>query len=148
MGTYTQLLYQIVFSTKNRQPILIKENRKELFKYIWGILNNKNCHLYRINGVSDHIHIITHIHPTHSVSDLVKIVKVSRGNFIKSKKLFTDFEGWQDGYGAFTYKITALDRLIEYVKNQEKHHKNVSYKEEFISLLEEHKIKFDERNLL
>lgn len=148
MGTYSQLLYQIVFSTKNRQPILKKENRKELFKYIWGILNNKNCHLYRINGVSDHIHIITHIHPTESVSDIVKVVKISSGNFIKSEKLFTEFEGWQDGYGAFTYKITALDRLIEYVKNQEKHHKNVSYKEEFISLLEEHKIKFDERYLI
>lgn len=148
MGTYTQLLYQIVFSTKNRQPILKKENREELFKYIWGILNNKNCHLYRINGVSDHIHIITHIHPTQSVSDLVKVVKVSSGNYIKSKRLFTGFEGWQDGYGAFTYKFTALDGLIEYVKNQEKHHKNVSYKEEFISLLEEHKIKFDERYLL
>lgn len=148
MGTYTQLLYQIVFSTKNRQPILKKENREELFKYIWGILNNKNCHLYRINGVSDHIHIITHIHPTQSVSDLVKVVKVSSRNYIKSKRLFTGFEGWQDGYGAFTYKFTALDGLIEYVKNQEKHHKNVSYKEEFISLLEEHKIKFDERYLL
>ncbi|PKD43436.1 IS200/IS605 family transposase [Rhodohalobacter barkolensis] len=148
MGTYSQLLYQIVFSTKNRQPILKKENRKELFKYICGILNNKNCHLYRINGVSDHIHIITHIHPTESVSDIVKVVKISSGNFIKSEKLFTEFEGWQDGYGAFTYKITALDRLIEYVKNQEKHHKNVSYKEEFISLLEEHKIKFDERYLI
>lgn len=148
MGTYTQLLYQIVFSTKNRQPILKKENREELFKYIWGILNNKNCHLYRINGVSDHIHIITHIHPTQSVSDLVKTIKFSSGSFIKSKRLFTRFEGWQDGYGAFTYKFSALDGLIEYVKNQEKHHKNVSYKEEFISLLEEHKIKFDERYLL
>ena len=56
MSTYTQLLYQIVFSTKNRKKVLIKENREELYKYIWGILKHKNCHLYQINSVEDHIH--------------------------------------------------------------------------------------------
>lgn len=64
MSTYTQVLYQIVFSTKHRTPSLIEENRERLFKDIWGILNNKNCHLYRINGVEDHLHIATHIHPS------------------------------------------------------------------------------------
>ena len=63
MSTYTQILYQIVFSTKYREPTLLKENREELFKYIWGILKNKNCHLYRVGGIEDHIHIVTHIHP-------------------------------------------------------------------------------------
>ncbi len=64
MSTYTQILYQIVYSTKYRRPTLVKENRSELFKYIWGILKNKKCHLYRINGVEDHLHIVTHIHPS------------------------------------------------------------------------------------
>jgi len=147
MSTYTQLIYQIVFSTKNRRPVLQKEKRDDLFKYIWGIMKNKNCHLYRINGVKDHLHIITHIHPSLPIAGLVKDIKLSSGNFIRKKNLFAGFEGWQSGYAAFTYKIDAVDNLIEYVKNQEEHHKFVSYREELINLLNEHKIEFDERYL-
>ena len=147
MSTYTQLIYQIVFSTKNRQPVLQKEKRDDLFKYIWGIMKNKKCHLYRINGVKDHLHIVTHIHPTLTVSGLVKDIKVSSGNFIKRENLFAGFEGWQAGYAAFTYKVNAVDNLIEYVKNQEEHHKKMSYREELINLLNEHKIEFDDRYL-
>lgn len=88
MSTYTQLLYQIVFSTKYRKPCLVKENREKLFKYIWGVLKNKNCHLYRINGVENHIHILTHIPPVLSISSLVKDVKVSSSIFIKEQNLF------------------------------------------------------------
>ncbi|MBW6482384.1 MAG: transposase [Vicingaceae bacterium] len=73
MSTYTQILYQIVFSTKYREPTFIKNNRDELFKYIWGVLKNKKCHLYRINGVEDHLHIVTQV----SLSSLVKDIKVS-----------------------------------------------------------------------
>ena len=147
MSTYTQLIYQIVFSTKNRQPVLQKEKRDDLFKYIWGIMKNKKCHLYRINGVKDHLHIVTHIHPTLTVSGLVKDIKVSSGNFIKRENLFAGFEVWQSGYAAFTYKVDAVDNLIEYVKNQEEHHKKVSYRQELINLLNEHKIEFDDRYL-
>lgn len=147
MSTYTQLTYQIVFSTKKRRPVLEKEKRDDLFKYIWGLLKNKDCHLYRINGVKDHLHILTHIHPTLSVAGLVKDIKVSSSNFIRRENLFAGFEGWQSGYAAFTYKVNAIDNLIEYVKNQEEHHKNVSYLEELINLLNEHNIEFDERYL-
>ena len=102
MGTYTQILYQIIFSTKYREPVMIKANRVELFKYITGILENKKCKLYQINGVEDHLHILTHIHPSVSLSDLVKDIKVASSIFIKEKKLFPGFIGWQVGYGAFT----------------------------------------------
>ena len=148
MSTYTQILYHITFSTKQRKPALKKENRSNLFKYIWGVLQNKNCHLYRINGVEDHIHIITHLHPTISLSDLVKDVKLSSTDFIKNEKLFRIFDGLQDGYGAFTHSFADKDRLIEYVKNQEEHHKKLSFKEEYIRLLKEHEIDFDEKYLL
>ena len=107
MSTYTQLTYQIVFSTKKRRPVLEKEKRDDLFKYIWGLLKNKDCHLYRINGVKDHLHILTHIHPTLSVAGLVKDIKVSSSNFIRRENQFAGFEGWQSGYAAFTYKVNA-----------------------------------------
>ncbi|MDR9418388.1 IS200/IS605 family transposase [Gracilimonas sp.] len=147
MSTYTQLLYQLDFSTKERKPALTKPNRKELYKYLWGILKNKNCHLYRINGVENHLHIITHIHPTIGISSLIKDLKTSSSRYIKEKQLFSDFTNWQDGYGAFSYSIKAKDRLIEYVKNQEEHHKEVSFREEYIALLKEHEIEFNERYL-
>jgi len=118
MSTYTQILYQIVFSTKNRKPFLSKDNRDDLFKDIWGILKNKRCHLYRINGVEDHIHIVTHLHPAVSLADLVKDIKLASSSFIKEKHLFPKFDGWQNGYAGFTYNINDKSRLIEYVKNQ------------------------------
>jgi putative transposase len=113
MSTYTQILYQIVFSTKKRERTLIKDNRKELFTYIWGILQNKKCHLYRINGVEDHLHIVTHLHPTVALSGLIKDIKVASSGYIKEKALFPDFSAWQEGYGAFTYSIKDKDRLID-----------------------------------
>ena len=112
MSTYTQLMYQIVFSTKNRKPCLKKENRKVLFRYIWGLLRNKGCHLYRMNGVEDHIHILTHIPPKLSVSNVVKDIKIASSVFIKEQNLFPEFDGWQRGYGAFTYSYKEKDRLM------------------------------------
>jgi REP element-mobilizing transposase RayT len=114
MSTYTQILYQIVFSTKNRNKSLLAENRKELFKYIHGILEKKNCHLYRINGVSDHLHIVTHLHPSISLASLIKNIKLATTSYINKQKLFPDFDGWQDGYGAFTYSLKDKDNLIKY----------------------------------
>ncbi len=147
MATYTQILYQIVYSTKDRKPVLKEEKQAMLFKYLWGILKNKKCHVYRINGVEDHIHIVTHLHPTVALSSLIKDMKIASSKWIKEKNLFPDFSGWQDGYGAFTYSIKDKDRLIEYVKNQKEHHKTKSFKEEYIELLNEHGIEFDEKYL-
>jgi REP element-mobilizing transposase RayT len=148
MSTYTQILYQIVFSTKNRERTLTNPGRQELFKYIFGILKNKNCHLYRINGVEDHLHIVTHLHPSVSLASLVKDIKLASTEHIKNTGLFNLFGGWQDGYGAFTYSIKEKDRLIEYVKNQEEHHKIKTFIEEYIELLNEHGIAYEEKYLL
>lgn len=147
MSTYTQILYHLVFSTKHRKACLIKENRPALFKYIWGILNQKNCHLYRINGVEDHIHLVTHIHPAIAVAALVKDIKVASSGYIKKMQLFPEFDGWQVGYGAFTYSYSVKTALIEYVIKQEEHHRKTSYRDELIALLKEHTIAFDERFL-
>ena len=148
MNTYTQILYQIIFAPKNHEKTLIDVNRQELYKYISGILKNKKCHLYRIGGVSDHIHILTHLHPLVSLASIVKDIKIASTLFIKNNNLFPMFSGWQDGYGGFTYSFKDKDKLIDYVKNQEEHHKTKSFREEFIELLKEHGIEFDEKYLL
>ena len=147
MSTYTQILYQIVFSTKNRMPVMRKEKRDELFKYISGILENKKCHLYQLNGVEDHLHILTHLHPSVALSDLVKDIKIASSMFIKENNLFPGFTGWQVGYGAFTYSNEAKVRLIRYIKNQEEHHRKKNFREEYIGLLKEHDIPFEEKYL-
>jgi len=148
MSTYTQILYQIVFGTKRHESTLVKRDRDKLFKYIIGILKNKKCHPYIINGIENHIHIVTHLHPSVALASLVKDTKLASLEFIKENSLFPQFDGWQNGYSAFTYTISEKERLIQYVKNQEEHHKKVSWKEELVALLKEHKIKYDEHYLL
>jgi putative transposase len=148
MSTYTQIIYQIVFSTKNREHTLSAENRAELFKYIGGVLKNQKCHLYAIGGVSDHIHIIRHLHPLVALASLVKDIKLASSQQIKNSDLFKHFDGWQDGYGAFTYSFHEKDRLIEYVKNQEVHHMHKTYKEELIEILKDLGVDYDEKYFL
>jgi REP element-mobilizing transposase RayT len=148
MNTYTQILYQIIFTPKNHEKTLLPPNKELLYKYIWGILNNKKCHLYRIGGISDHIHIVTHLHPSVSLASIVKDIKVASATFIKQENLFPMFAGWQDGYGGFTYSVKEKDRLIDYVKNQDEHHRIKSFKEELIELLNEHGIEFNDKYLI
>ena len=148
MSTYTQILYQIVFSTFKREETLAPSNRQELFRYMAGILQIKKCHLYRINGVYDHLHIVTHLHPSISLASLIKDIKMASSAHIKKSKLFPAFNGWQDGYGAFTYSFRNKDKLIEYVKNQEIHHQVKTSRDEYIELLDEHEIEYDEKYFL
>lgn len=143
MTTYTQIMYQIVFSTKSREPTLDATGRVKLFKYITGIIQKKNCFMYIINGVEDHIHILTHLHPSVALADLVKEIKNGSTIFIKEEQLFPRFRGWQAGYGAFTYSINARDRLVAYIENQEKHHAKKQYLDEYIALLDEHDLELN-----
>ncbi len=147
MSTYTQIYYHIVFSTKQRVPALLPENRENLFRYTWGILKNKQCHLYRINGVEDHLHILTSIHPTVCPSDLVKDIKIGTSKWIKEGNVFPAFTHWQDGYGVFTVSHSDKDAVIEDVKDQQQHHRKVSFRDELRLLLIQNGIQFDERYL-
>lgn len=137
MSTYAQIYYHIVFSTKERRPTLRADRRQDLFRYMWGILKNRECHLYRINGADDHVHILTSLHPMVSLANLVKEIKTSSSTWIKDSAVFPMFSYWQDGYGAFTHSRGQIDGLIEYIKGQEEHHHRVTFAEEFRKLLVE-----------
>ena len=147
MATYTQILYHLVFSTKERRRALDTPRRDDLFRYIWGILKGKECHLYRISGVEDHVHILTALHPTVPLAGLVKDLKVASSLWIKEGSVFPEFEGWQDGYGAFTCSWRDKDPLIEYIKGQAEHHRVESFQDELRRMLGEHGVEFDERYL-
>ncbi len=148
MSAFTQILYHIVFGPKNRANCLTKEGRDTLFRYISGIIKNKNCFLYEVGGVEDHIHIATHLHPSVYLASLVKDIKVASSIYIKTNKLFPNFDGWQEKYAAFTHSYKEKDKLIAYIRNQEEHHRHISYREELIALLKEHCVEFDEKYLL
>jgi len=148
MSTYTQIIYQIVFATKYRSKVLVDARKRHLlYKYIWGTLRKNKCVVYEINGVEDHIHIATHIHPMVSLSSLVKDMKVSSSLWIKQKGLFPGFIGWTVGYGAFTYTIKEKEALTGYIRNQERHHMIKTYPEEYEELLLKHQVKFKEKYL-
>ena len=148
MSTHTSILYHIIWTPYKRKPIMSKDKRRDLYNYIYGILQNKNCHVYRINGVEDHLHIATSIHPSVSLAALVKDIKLASSQMIKSSDLFPGFEGSQEGYAAFTRGYSSLDNLVNYIKNQEEHHKKVGFLEEYKQLLHEHGVAYDPKYLL
>ena len=149
MSSYTQILYQIVFGSKDYTPFLTTENENKLFAYVAGILKNKSCHSYIVGGVSNHIHIITHIHPAISLANVVKDIKLASHKMIlENSLLFSHFTGWQVGYGAFTYHISSKVHLIKYVENQKVHHKVISFKDELKRLLKENEVDFNEDFLI
>jgi putative transposase len=148
MGTYRQIFYQIVFGTKNRKPTINAAHENELYKYINGIITNKNCKMYQINGMEDHLHIMCDLHPSLCLADFVKNIKVSSSLHMKTGVNFRAFEAWQEGYGAFTYSIRDKDRIINYIKGQKEHHQTENFFDEFKRLLTENEIEFDEKFLL
>jgi putative transposase len=147
MSTYTAIAYHIVFSTKDRAPVLHSGGRPDLFRYMTGIIRNRQGHLYRINGVQDHLHMLTSVHPTVTLADVIKDLKTGSTRWIKQNGIFKGFSYWQEGYGAFTCSYNDLDGLIEYIKSQEEHHRRTSFEEEYRKLLREAGIDFEERHL-
>ena len=148
MSSFRQIYYQIVFGTKWRRPVIAEAHCKDLYKYIWGIVQNNNCRLYQINGIEDHIHIFCDLHPALALFELVKDIKIASSLWMKSSGKFPDFVGWQIGYGAFTYSIREKDKIINYIKKQKQHHKKETFPDEYKRLLIENKIDFDEKYLL
>ena len=130
MSSYRQLLYHIVFRTKNSMPSIKPEHADQLFSYITGIIKNKNSHLYRINGTVNHLHILTDLHPSYALSDFMRELKVSTSLWIKGSGLFPGFDGWADGYGSFTCSYIDMGDLIDYIRNQPEHHRKKSFEED------------------
>jgi REP element-mobilizing transposase RayT len=124
------------------------EHQDDLYKYICGVIKNKKCKPLQVNGIDDHIHIMSDLHPSLSLSDYVKSIKISSSIGMKESGNFPEFEHWQGGYGAFTYSIREKDMILNYIKNQKQHHGKENFRTEFERLLVENGVKFDEKYLL
>ncbi len=143
-NTYTQIHLQFVFAVKYRNASINNAWKPELYKYISGIILNKNHKLLAINGIPDHVHILVGMKPTQSVSELLKDIKGSSSKWINDKKFCPQRFEWQEGYGAFSYGMSQVDNVIDYIKNQEAHHEKKTFIEEYTMLLKIFKIDFDE----
>jgi putative transposase len=144
MSSYRQILYQIIFRTKDSRKTIADEHCNELYAYISGIIKNKNCYLYQINGIEDHLHILSDLHPTIALADFLRDIKTSSSFWMKKTVKFNKFEGWADGYGAFTYAWRDKDMIINYIKNQKEHHKHETFEEEYRRLLKEQGVAINE----
>jgi len=148
MSSYRQVLYHIVFRTKDSLKTLNLENSEELYKYIWGIVKGKNGVLYRINGMEDHIHILSDLHPSIALSDYLRDIKTASSIWLKQSGKFQNFNGWADGYAAFTYAYRDKETIINYIKNQQEHHKTTTFENELRKLLTEHGVEINEKFFL
>lgn len=142
---YTYLLYHIVIRPKASKPVLTEAHEKLLYAYIWGICKEKKCTLHRINGMADHLHLLVEVHPTIAISDFVREIKISTNTWLKQHKdEFPHFESWGKSYCALTYSELEKEKIKNYIKGQKEHHKTISFKDEYESLLNEFGIKTDQ----
>lgn len=146
-GTFSQIYIQVVFAVKGRDSLIHNSWEEELYKYINGIVRNKEQKMLAINGMPDHIHFVIGMRPTCCISDLVREIKKSSNEFINEKKFLNKKFSWQEGYGAFSYSHSALDNVIQYVLNQKEHHRKKTFREEYIDFLKKFEVEFKDEYL-
>jgi len=146
-NTYSQIYIQIVFAVKGRQNLIPNQNREELHKYITGIVQNREQKMLQIFCMPDHTHLLVGLKPSIAISDLVRDVKAGSSKFISDNHWVKDKFNWQEGFGAFSYSRSQIDRVIHYIINQEKHHKKRTFREEYIDFLKKFEIEYDEKYL-
>jgi putative transposase len=136
--------YHCVFSTKERQPYLTPELRQRLFPCMTGIARNKNIHIEIIGGIENHVHILMAVPGSVALSKAVQVLKGTSSKWVHDTFPSLQF-AWQEGYGAFSIGISQRSSTISYIKNQEHHHRNKTFEEEFRIFITKHGFKFDER---
>jgi putative transposase len=146
-NTYTQIHIQTVFAVRHRAALIQKEWKDDLFKYMTGIIQKNGHKLLAINGMPDHVHIFFGMRPAQSLSDLMQDVKRSSSKWINDQKFLTSRFEWQQGYGAFSYSKSEINKVIAYIHNQEIHHMKETFKDEYERLLKEFEIDYDDRFL-
>ncbi|MBS1654470.1 MAG: IS200/IS605 family transposase [Bacteroidetes bacterium] len=143
-STYSQIYLQVVFAVKGRENLIGKIWKDELHKYISGIITAKEQKAIIVNGMPDHIHAFIGLKPSMRISDLVRDIKNNSSKFINEKGLGKGKFSWQEGYGVFSYSHSHIERVYNYILNQEEHHRKKTFKEEYLELLKKFEIDFKE----
>ncbi len=145
-STHLSLHYHLVFSTKNRVPLITPEWIGRLHAYVGGILGNLKAVPEAIGGIADHVHLLIGLRATHCLADVVRDVKAVSSRFVHDEIGERDF-AWQDGYGAFTVGAPQCGSVSDYIARQAEHHRTKSFQEEYLEFLQRGAVEYDERFL-
>lgn len=144
-NTYTQLYIHCVFAVKYREAVIEAEWEERLQKYITGILQNNGHKLLAINTMPDHLHFFVGLNPNQSISEMMRLVKGDSSEFINKEKFTKRKFHWQDGYGAFSNSRSQIDSVVKYILNQKQHHARKAFKEEYLDMLKDYAVEYDEK---
>jgi REP element-mobilizing transposase RayT len=147
-NTFTQIYLQFVFAVQDRISLIHPQWKKELNKYICGIVQNNRHKLIAINGMANHLHVFVGYKPHQLIPDLLQDIKASSSKWINTQGYVRGKFSWQEGYGAFSYSHSHVTNVAKYIENQEQHHKKRTFKEEYMELLKRFEIEFDEKYIL
>jgi putative transposase len=142
-NAYTNCLYHVVFSTKERFPFLSAEIRPRLFSFVGGIVRGVQGRPFIVNGVEDHLHLLALLPSQRSVADSVRDIKANSSRWLRKTHPEMKNFAWQRGYGAFSVSESQVERVRLYIANQESHHRNRTFQQEFLTLLRQNRIAFD-----
>ena len=143
--SYVSCLVHYIFSTKNRRKMIRSDIRERLWSYIGGIARENKIGVYKIGGTADHIHILVSLSSTMPIAKAVQLIKAGSSGWIRGQGVpFRKFE-WQKGYGAFSVSISGKQKTVEYIEQQEEHHRTNTFKDEFIAFWKKHHIEYDEK---
>ena len=144
-NTYHQIYLQLVFAVKYRAAVLDKAWREKVQGVMGNLINETGCKTIIVNGVEDHMHCFVGLKPAVSVSELMKIVKAKSSKYINDHNLTKARFEWQEGYGVFSYRQRDVDMIYKYIQNQEEHHRKQTFRKEYLELLTEFQIEYDEQ---
>jgi REP element-mobilizing transposase RayT len=147
-GTYSQLLFHIVFGTKHRQPWITPEVAERLYPYMGGIVRAEKGVLFEVNGVEDHVHLYLQWRTDESISNLMRTVKARSSKWIHDTYPKLEAFSWQEGYSAFTVSKSQEPAVKRYIASQHEHHRKEDFKSELLRLLKAHGIAFEEKYVL
>jgi REP element-mobilizing transposase RayT len=145
--SYISSYFHCVFSTKERRPLITADLRDRLWPYLGGIARENEMKAIEIGGMPDHIHILLSLPSTLSIAKALQLIKGGSSKWVHDTFPEHRLFGWQAKYGAFSASVSQLDKTIHYIKNQEPHHRKMTFQEEFVALLRKHNIPYDEKYL-
>lgn len=146
-NTYTQLNVHCVFAVKGRENIITRDFRDDLHRYMSGILNNDGAYPLAVGGWKDHVHVFFELPPVLPVSKVMQMLKATSSKWVNDNRLVRGHFSWQEGYGAFSHSRSQRDQVIRYIMEQEKHHAQRPFREEYMDMLQQNDIKYDEAYL-
>ncbi|MCC7509949.1 MAG: IS200/IS605 family transposase [Planctomycetes bacterium] len=146
--TYTRLLYHIVYSTKERTPLLAGVWSQRMHEYLGGITRNLKGTPIQIGGVADHVHLFVQLPPTIAVSEAVNKLKSNSSGWINEQSDFREKFAWQEGYAAFSVSENRVDETIRYIQAQDAHHAHKFFADELREFLAKNGMMMDERDLV